>query len=285
MRLLLVDDHPLFLEGLRNLLTGRGIEVVGTARDGFEALAQVRALHPEIVLMDVRMPRCNGLDGTRLIQAEFPEVRVVMLTASTDDEDLFDAIRVGASGYLFKTQDTETFFSSLGELGRGEVTLAPGLVKRIMSEFARRAEPSGADSAGDGGLSPRQIQILTLICRGLTYKEVGHQLGLAERTVKYHMGEILAKLHLKNRSEAVAYARAHALNRGKLNADSNCVSPSPVPPLQSAPCPLRLYFSARRLTFSGPCDCPSVAPADSDTSAQWRILTRGKIPVPLRRST
>jgi DNA-binding NarL/FixJ family response regulator len=212
MRLLLVDDHPLFLEGLSNLLTGRGIEVVGTARDGFEALARVRSLHPDIVLMDIRMPRCTGLEGTRLIKAEFPEVRVVMLTALTDEEDLFDAIRVGASGYLIKTQDTSTFLSSLGELERGEVALAPGLAKRILSEFSRLVEPSETDSEGEVQLSPRQMQILTLICRGLTYKEAGGQLGLAERTVKYHMGEILAKLHLKNRSEAVAYARAHGLN-------------------------------------------------------------------------
>ncbi len=213
MRLLLVDDHPLFLEGLRNLLTGRGLEVVGTARDGFEALAQVRALHPDLVLMDIQMPNCNGLDGTRLVKAEFPEVRVVILTASADDEDLFEAIRVGASGYLVKTQNTETFFSSLAELGRGEVALAPGLVRRVMGEFSRLVEWSNPEGEGDGHLSPRQIQILTLICHGLTYKEVGIQLGLAERTVKYHMGEILADLHLKNRSEAVAYARARGLDR------------------------------------------------------------------------
>ena len=213
MRLLLVDDHPLFLEGLRNLLTGRGIEVVGTARDGFEALAQVRALHPDLVLMDIMMPHCNGLDGTRLVKAEFPEVRVVILTASTDDEDLFEAIRVGASGYLVKTQETEAFFAALTELGRGEVALAPGMAKRVMSEFSRLAEQSGAQGASENHLSPRQMQVLTLICRGLTYKEVGHQLGLAERTVKYHMGGILAELHLRNHNEAVVYARQHGLVR------------------------------------------------------------------------
>ncbi len=212
MRLLLVDDHPLFLEGLCNLLTSRGIEVVGTARDGFEALAQVRVLHPDVVLMDIQMPRCNGLDATRLIKAECPEIRVVMLTASLDDEDLFQAVRVGASGYLVKTQDTRAFFSSLEELGRGEVVLAPGLVKRVMSEFSRLVECSDIEGEGGGHLSSRQIQILTLICHGLTYKEVGIHLGLAERTVKYHMGEILTALHLKNRGEAVTYARAHGFD-------------------------------------------------------------------------
>lgn len=211
MRLLLVDDHPLFLDGLRNLLVGRGVDVVGTAQDGFEALAQVRALHPDLVLMDIRMPRCNGFEATRLIKAEFPAVRVVMLTASMEDEDLFAAIRVGASGYLLKVQETEAFFSSLMELGRGEVVLASGLARRILEEFARLSERREPEAREDDRLSHRQMQILTLICHGLTYKEAGVQLGLAERTVKYHMGQILDELHLKNRSEAVEYARIHGL--------------------------------------------------------------------------
>ncbi len=212
MRVLLVDDHPLLLEGLRALLTSRGIEVAGTARDGFEALALVRKLHPEIVLMDIMMPRCNGLEATRLIKAEFPEVRVLILTVLDDDDDLFDAIRVGASGYLNKAQDTETFFASLLELERGEVALDPELVKRVMNEFSRLVEPPDLEHSNLTHLTPRQIEILSLICHGLTYKEVGSQLGLAERTVKYHMGEILTVLHLKNRGEAIAFARAHGLN-------------------------------------------------------------------------
>lgn len=215
MRLLLVDDHPLFLDGLCNLLMGRGVDVVGTAHDGFEALAQVRALHPDLVLMDIRMPCCDGLEGTHLIKAEFPAVRVVMLTASAEDEDLFAAIRVGASGYLVKTQDTETFFASLMELERGEVVLATGLARRVLDEFARLSEPSGPEEGEGGRLSPRQAQILALVCHGLTYKEIGVRLGLAERTVKYHMGQILDELHLKNRSEAVEYARTHRLERGR----------------------------------------------------------------------
>ena len=214
MRILLIDDHPLWLAGLSNLLAGRDLDVVGTAQDGFEALAQVRALQPDLVLMDIRMPRCDGLAATRLIKAEFPAARVVMLTASADDEDLFEAIRVGASGYLVKTEDTETFFSSLMELSRGEVALAPGFAKRVLDEFARLVDPDRqAGGETRDPLSPRQTQILALICRGLTYKEVGNHLGLTERTVKYHMGEVLAELHLRNRGEAIAYARSHGLDR------------------------------------------------------------------------
>jgi DNA-binding NarL/FixJ family response regulator len=220
MRLLLVDDHPLFLEGMRNLLTGRGVQVVGTAQDGYEALAAARALQPDVILMDLRMPKCDGLTATALIKSELPAVRVIVLTMSADDADLFQAIRLGASGYLLKTQDAEGFFRSLEEVACGEVALAPGLAQRIMTEFSRLAtEERRPDPApgqdGLGRLSPRQAQILRLVSRGLTYKEVGSCLGLAERTVKYHMGEILAELRLRNRGEAVTYARVHGLEGQK----------------------------------------------------------------------
>jgi DNA-binding NarL/FixJ family response regulator len=213
MRWLLVDDHPIFLAGLENLLKGRGIEVVGTASDGFEALARVRALHPDLVLMDIELPNCNGLAATHLIKAEMPDVRIIILTASGREDDLFDAVRVGASGYLLKTQDTESFIGSLMEAARGEVALAPGMAQRVLAEFARLIEPDAAAATDLNPLTPRQTQILLLVCQGLTYREIGSQLGLAERTVKYHMGEILDELHLRNRDEAIAYARAHGFDR------------------------------------------------------------------------
>lgn len=215
MRLLLVDDHPLFLEGLKQLLAIYGAEVAGTARDGLEALAQVRALHPDVVLMDIHMPRCNGLEATHLIKAEYPGVRVVMLTMGAGDEDLFQAIRAGACGYLLKTQDIADFYQALNELARGQVALAPDLAQRVLAEFSRLSERGPKTPAAEaeipGELSPRQIQVLTLVAKGLPYKEVGHHLGLSERTVKYHMGEILALLHLHNRAEAVAFARARGM--------------------------------------------------------------------------
>ena len=217
MRLLLVDDHPLFLEGMCSLLSGRGIQVIATARDGYEALAAARTLRPDTILMDLRMPRCDGLTATALIKSELPGVRIVALTMSAEDADLYQAIRLGASGYLLKTQDTESFFRSLDEVARGEVALAPGLAQRLMVEFSRLAgearhpDPK-PEQEGRESLTPRQAQILTLVGRGLTYKEIGSCLGLAERTVKYHMGEILATLHLKNRAEAAAYARSHGLD-------------------------------------------------------------------------
>ena len=214
MKTLLVDDHPLFLEGLRNLLTLRGIEVMGTARDGMEALEKARSLRPQIILMDIQMPNLDGLAATRLIKAELPDVKIVMLTMSAEDADLFEAIKSGACGYLLKTQDVDEFFSLFVGLARGEVPLSPGLANRVLEEFARQAMESKPNKLPRGetdALSARQIQVLTLVAQGLTYKEVGAKLCLAERTIKYHIGEIIERLHLDNRSQIIQYARAMRL--------------------------------------------------------------------------
>jgi DNA-binding NarL/FixJ family response regulator len=214
-RVLLADDHPLFLEGLQNLLTTRGMEVVGTANDGLQTLAQARATHPDLILMDIQMPRCDGLAATRLIKAELPDIHIVMLTISEDDEHLFEAIQSGASGYLLKSLEAAKFFELLSELTQGEAPLAPGLAARILSEFRRTRStlaPVDAPASDEStGLTPRQIEVLTLVARGFTYKEIGAALCVSERTVKYHMGEILKRLHLENRSQAIAYASGAGL--------------------------------------------------------------------------
>ena len=214
MKVLLVDDHQLFLDGLKNLLTVRGIEVVGTARDGMEALEKARTLHPEIILMDIQMPHINGLAATRLIKAELPAVKIVILTMSGEDEDLFEAIKNGACGYLRKTLDVDEFYSLLMGLTRGEVPLSPGLARQVLEEFARLAMESESIKPSEAKvevLSARQIQVLTLVAQGLTYKDVGAKLCLAERTIKYHIGEIIERLHLENRSQAIQYARGMKL--------------------------------------------------------------------------
>lgn len=216
MRVLLVDDHPLFLDGLRNLLTSRGIEVVGVAHDGLEALDQARALRPDVILMDIEMPRCDGLAATRLIKAESPAVNIVMLTMSAEDEDLFEAIKSGASGYLLKTQDTDEFFTLLMGTTRGEPPLSPGIAAKILHALAQQGNegrPGQPASSPSEGLSPRALQVLTLVAQGLTYKQVGAQLGLAERTIKYHMGEIVQRLHLENRAQVIEYVKRTGLVR------------------------------------------------------------------------
>lgn len=221
MKVLLVDDHLLFLEALQNLLAARGIEVAGTARDGLDALDRARALRPDVILMDIGMPRCDGLAATRTIKAELPDVKIVMLTVSAEDEDLFEAIKSGASGYVLKSLDANQFFELLSDLERGEVALSNGMAARVLEEFARqagRAEPATEVGEEDTpGLTPRQREVLTLVARGLKYKEVGAALCLSESTIKYHMGEILERLHLKNRAQAIAYAARSGLAEGNLN--------------------------------------------------------------------
>jgi DNA-binding NarL/FixJ family response regulator len=228
LRVLLVDDHPLFLEGLRNLLVSEGIDVVGLARDGLDALAQARRLRPDVILMDIQMPNCDGVSATRLINAELPECKIVMLTISEDDQDLFEAVKSGASGYLLKRLDATEFFMYLNELQVGHPPFSPGLAEKILKEFslqsvkpeaqtaqsnptAAQADQAPANESQGLPLSPRQFQILTLVAKGQTYGQVAMTIGIAERTVKYHMAEILDRLHLQNRAQVIAYAAQSGL--------------------------------------------------------------------------
>lgn len=214
MRVLIADDHPLFLDGLKNLLDLQGIEVLGTARDGREALEKSRSLKPEVIIMDIQMPRMNGLEATRLIMMEQPEIKIVILTMSENDEDLFEAIQSGACGYLLKTEEPDKFFERLTGLMRGEVPLSPGLAKRILNELARQGMASQSTeqvAAKEEYLTPRQMEVLTLVVQGLTYKEIGAKVFLSERTIKYHMGQIIERLQLENRRQAIEYARRMGL--------------------------------------------------------------------------
>jgi len=137
MKILLVDDHRIFLDGLKSLMHIRGIEVVGMACDGLEAVEKAHAMKPEVILMDIRMPNLDGLAATRIIKAEIPYIKIVMLSVSQRDEDLFEALKSGASGYLLKSDDTEKFFQLLSGVMHGEVPLSPGLARRVLAEFAR----------------------------------------------------------------------------------------------------------------------------------------------------
>ncbi|MCX6032776.1 MAG: response regulator, partial [Chloroflexi bacterium] len=210
MRVLLVDDHPLFLDGLRNLLVARGVNVIGLARDGLEAQERAIALRPNLIVMDLEMPRCNGLEAVRAIKAQLPEIKIVMLTVSESEGDLFEAIKSGASGYLLKSLDAGEFVKLLAGVMRGEAPLPPALAARLVAEWAHSLPPRRGDERGvPADLPPRQWEILQLVARGMTYKEAGAALHLSEEGVKYHMGRILELLHLANREQAVAYARRH----------------------------------------------------------------------------
>ncbi|MBI4729541.1 MAG: response regulator transcription factor [Acidobacteria bacterium] len=205
MRVILADDHPLFLEGLVSLLEARGIEVVGRASDGAEAVELTRRLRPDVVLMDLGMPGVGGLEATRLISAEMPDVKVVILTVSQADADLFEAIRSGAHGYLVKNTSSTDFFDLLDALDRGEAPLSRGLATKIIRHLASGSATEATQ------LTPREGEILRLVAEGKTNREVAADRSISEETVKFHMTNILRKLHLENRAQVVAYAHRRGL--------------------------------------------------------------------------
>jgi len=216
MKVLLVDDNRLMLEGLQNLLEAHDIEVAGLASDGRQAIDLARKLEPDVILMDIRMPGCDGLKVTRLIKAEMPEAKIIILTTSTEDDDLFEAIKSGASGYLIKSMDTEELIEALDQVRQGTPPFSPGLAAKLLNEFARTGHPQQPVSprpsaetekpASGDILNSRQIEVLQMVADGLSYKEVGTKLHLSPRTIKYHMAEIMNRLHLENRAQVLAYA-------------------------------------------------------------------------------
>jgi len=207
---MLVDDHPLFLEGLQNLLEVHGIDVIGTAGDGVQALAKAKELKPDVILMDIAMPNGGGLEAIQPIKAALPPVKIVMLTSFDNDDNLFEAIKRGASGYLLKNLNAEELVNMLHDLEQGEVPLSPGLAARLLNEFARHAGGTEQNARTQQEKEPdklnlQQTEILTLVSRGKTYKEVGAAMGLTERTIKYHMERIMDRLQLENKAQAIAY--------------------------------------------------------------------------------
>lgn len=210
MRLVLADDHALFRDGLRSLLEANGLKVVAEAANGQEAVEAVRKQQPDIVLMDIQMPGLNGLDATRLLSAEFPEIRIVMLTASTDDADIFEAMKSGASGYLSKDLEGEAFIALLEGVSRGEPALSPAVAQKVLGQLT--APQTGADQTAAVALTERERDVLTLLTSGVTSnRELAAALFVSENTVKYHLRHILDKLHLSSRAQVIAYAMRHQL--------------------------------------------------------------------------
>jgi DNA-binding NarL/FixJ family response regulator len=231
MRVLLVDDHRLMSDGVTNLLTAHGIEVLGVASDGLEAIAMVQELCPDVILMDIRMPRCDGLSATRQIKALWPEIQILMLTTSAEDQDLFESVKSGASGYLLKSISGDAFIEALRGLEQGTPPFSPGLASRLLSEFAklsvteesssRPARRPNEKESQPNGLTERQTEVLRLVAEGLTYRDVGQRLSLSERTVRFHMTEIMSRLHLQNRNQVLAYAGKLGLTNGDQNHHTN----------------------------------------------------------------
>ena len=210
MRVLIVDDHALVRSGIASLLTANDIEVVGEASSGLEAVEKTRSLRPDIVLMDIKMPGCNGIQATKLIKEEIPQAKIVMVTAFDDDEDLFEAMKNGAVGYVLKNVRAEEFMDLLSDVMRGEVVVSPWIASKIAEELFRNPQRLETKNT-DGYLSTREKEVLGLVAGGATNKEIATSLCISHNTVKYHLHNIMEKLQVKNRAQMAVYGTKKGL--------------------------------------------------------------------------
>lgn len=208
IRVLIVDDHALFRRGLiQVLLFEDGIKVVGEGEDGEDALKKAEELVPDVILMDVRMPRVSGIEATRRLAELLPAAKILMLTVSDEEDDLYEAIKAGATGYLLKEISIEEVADAVRAVVQGQTLISPSMASKLIQEFnnlSRRAEERQSVPAPK--LTDRELEVLKLVARGLTNRDIADSLYISENTVKNHVRNILEKLHLHSRMEAVIYA-------------------------------------------------------------------------------
>jgi len=208
IRLLIVDDHPIVREGLHGVLSREpGLEVVGQAADGIEAVEKARSLKPDVILLDLMMPRKNGIEALNEIKQETPGVRVLILTSFAEDSNIFPAIKAGAQGHLLKDSTPEMLLQAIRDVYQGESALHPTIARKVLQELAQPVHPSPTEAP----LTPRELDVLRLIARGLPNREIGERLYISESTVRVHVRNILGKLHLANRTQAALYALQEGL--------------------------------------------------------------------------
>jgi len=209
VRVLVVDDHSLFRRGITAVLTNQeNISVVGEAVNGLEAIEKAGELRPDVILMDLNMPQCSGLEATQALQTKMPQVNILVLTVSDNEADLFAAIKFGATGYILKNTEPEELVQAIYHIAQGGVILSPIMASKLLAEFKdleTGAEKKPAQEA-ESNLSPREDEVLHLVSQGATNKEIADSLFISENTVKTHLRNIMDKLHLANRSQAAAYA-------------------------------------------------------------------------------
>ncbi len=209
IKVLIVDDHTLFRRGIAAVLANQeGLEVVGEASDGLEAIEKSKEIAPDVILMDLNMPRCSGLEAIQALQAEMPQVNILVLTVSEMEADLFAAIKFGATGYLLKKAEPEELVHAILHIAQGGAIVSPLMATKLLTEFkdlAAGAEREPNKNA-NADLSPREGEVLQLVAQGATNKEIADSLFISENTVKTHLRSIMEKLHLANRSQAAAYA-------------------------------------------------------------------------------
>lgn len=209
IRILIVDDQRLMREGLRTLLElETGLQVAGEAEDGLDALEKFAALQPDVVLMDIRMPRLDGVETTRRLRLRWPEARVIILTTFDDDAFVFDGLRAGALGYLLKDVSGDELAEAIRKVAGGGALIEPSVARKVLAEFARLAEPvrPAAEQLPEP-LSERELEILRLLARGANNRQIASQLFLAEGTVKNYISTILDKLSVEDRTQAALRAR------------------------------------------------------------------------------
>lgn len=203
IKVLVVDDHPVIRAGLAKILGAESdITIVGEARDGLEAINKALELKPDVILMDIFMPRCSGLEATVAIRQELPDARLLILTISEREENLLKALRFGAQGYLLKSATITEVAEAVRKTATGEAMLSPAIATRLVAEFRQKNEDKTR-------LSSRETEVLQLVGEGLTNTEISHRLFISESTVRTHLQRLLNKLHVNNRAEAIAYAAHH----------------------------------------------------------------------------
>ncbi len=219
MRVLVIDDHTLFREGLESLLNARGIEVVAATGDGEHGVKLAQELKPDIVLLDIRMPALDGISVLRIIQESKPDYPVTLLTTSTEERDLLDALRAGARGYLLKDMEPDQLVQSLREIVNGQTVVSPNLT-HVLAEVVQGKVPLPADQNSSlfDGLTPRETEILALLAEGQSNKVIARNLGISDGTVKLHVKAILRKLNVHSRVEAAVMAVERGLRQHLANS-------------------------------------------------------------------
>jgi DNA-binding NarL/FixJ family response regulator len=218
IRVLIVDDHALFRRGIVSALEGEGtIRIVGEAADGLLAIEKAEKIVPDVILMDLNMPNCTGLEATQALQTKMPQVNILVLTVSDKEADLFAAMKFGAKGYILKNTDPEELIRAIQHIAQGGVIVSPLMASKLLAEF-KNPTPTpekAVAGAGESLVSPREEEVLGLVAQGATNKEIADALFISENTVKTHLRSIMEKLHLANRSQAVAYAIKKGLAQDK----------------------------------------------------------------------